>query len=193
MKKTLQSILSVLLCLLLVCAMCSVCAAAAGSPLSYTVTEYGYAMVTACDTSASGVVSIPATVTIDGKKYDVKFIGDKAFANCIYITEIKIPEGVTQIGSKAFKNCESLRTVDIPKTLTSCDYDAFEGCEDVTVNCYSSNYQFFSVYGLSQNIHINVVDKYKTEETAKNMNSLGDMIKRFLQLIFSWLGIKLFD
>ena len=191
MKKKLQSVFCALLTLALLCAVCCLPVAAA-SPLTFAATEFGFAMVTDCDENASGVIKIPATVSIDGKTRDVKFIGEKAFANCSAITEIQIPEGVTQIGSKAFKNCESLRTVDIPKSLNSCEYDAFEGCEDVTVNCYSSNYQFFAVYGLSQNIHVNILDKHKTEEQSKNMNSLGDLIKRLIQIILSWFGIDLY-
>lgn len=185
MKKALSLLLALLLC-----AVCVAPAAAASAPLTYKVTEFGFAMVADCDDNANGTVKIPATVKIDGKTYDVKFIGDKAFADCKYIEEIKIPEGVTQIGSKAFENCTSLRTVDIPKSLNSCEYDAFQGCENVTVNCYSSNYQFFAVYGLSSNIRINVQDKYQTEEQATKMNSLGDLIKRLIALILSWFGIK---
>lgn len=181
MKKALSLLLALLLC-----AVCVAPAAAASAPLTYKVTEFGFAMVADCDDNANGTVKIPATVKIDGKTYDVKFIGDKAFADCKYIEEIKIPEGVTQIGSKAFENCTSLRTVDIPKSLNSCEYDAFQGCENVTVNCYSSNYQFFSVYGLSKNIQVRVLDKHTDEQDTKNMNALGDFIKRIIDIIASW-------
>ena len=185
MKKQLQSALCALLALVLLASVCCVPALAA-SDLSYKVTEYGYAMVTRCSESATGTVKVPATVKLDGKTYDVKFIGEKAFENCKYVEEITIAEGVTQIGSKAFKNCESLRTVSIPRTLTSCEYDAFEGCENVTVNCYSSNYQFYSVYGLSKNIQVRVLDKHTDEQDTKNMNALGDFIKRIIDIIASW-------
>ena len=185
MKKICCVLLALLLCTLL-----AVPAFAASSPLTYMVTEYGFAMVTGCDKNANGTVKVPATAKIDGKSYDVKIIGEKAFADCRYVEEIKIAEGVTQIGSRAFENCTALRTVDIPKSLMSCEYDAFQGCEEVTVNCYSSNYQFFAVYGLSQNIKVNVQDKYKSEEDAKQMNSIGDLIKRLIALILSWFGIK---
>ena len=192
MKKLCKTAVCALLTLALLCALCVLPASAAGSPLQYKVTEYGYAMVTGCDPSASGTVKIPAKVTIDGKSCDVKFVGEKAFANCTGISEIVIPEGVTQIGSKAFENCTSLRTVDMPKSLNNCQYDAFQGCENVMVNCYSSNYQFFAVYGLSQNIQVNVLDKQRTPEETKNINAFGDFIKRILQIIFSWFGIELY-
>ncbi len=185
MKKTLKTALCALLALMLLGSACCVPAFAA-SELSYQITEYGYAMVTHCSEDASGTVTVPATVRLDGKTYEVKFIGEKAFANCRQVQEITISEGVTQIGSKAFKNCESLRTVSIPRTLNSCEYDAFEGCEQVIVNCYSSNYQFFSVYGLSKNIQVRVLDKHTDEQDTKNMNALGDFIKRIIEIIVSW-------
>ena len=80
----------------------------------------------------------------------------------------------------------------MPKSLNNCQYDAFLGCENVMVNCYSSNYQFFAVYGLSQNIQVNVLDKQRTPEETKNINAFGDFIKRILQIIFSWFGIELY-
>ncbi len=185
MKKQLKAALCALLALLLLGGVCCVPALAA-SELSFQVTEYGYAMVTRCSESASGTVKVPATVRLDDKTYDVKFIGEKAFENCRLVERITIAEGVTQIGSKAFKNCESLKTVDIPRTLNSCEYDAFEGCEQVTVNCYSTNYQFFSVYGLSKNIQVRVLDKHADEQETRNMNALGDFIKRIIEILVSW-------
>ena len=185
MKKPIKAAVCTLLALVLLASACCVFAFAA-SDLTYSVNEFGYATVTHCNENATGTVKIPATVKIDGKTYEVKFIGDNAFENCKYVEAISIPEGVTQIGSKAFKNCESLRTVDIPSTLNTCQYDAFEGCENVMVNCYSSNYQFLSVYGLSKNIQVRVLDKHTDEQDTKNMNALGDFIKRIIAIILSW-------
>jgi len=185
MKKAFKATVCALLSLVLLGAVCCVPAFAA-SDLTFAITEYGYAMVTRCSESASGTVKVPATVKIDDKTYEVKIIGEKAFADCKHVEAISIAEGVTHIDSKAFKNCEALRTVDIPRSLKSCEYDAFDGCEQVMVNCYSSNYQFFSVYGLSKNIQVRVLDKHTDEQDTKNMNALGDFIKRIIDIIFSW-------
>ena len=178
---------SVLLCVLLLCGLLSIFpASAASSPLTFeksTFVEDDFAILKACDTSASGKITVPSTVKIDGKTCNVKFIGKKAFSGCDKITEITIPEGVTQIESKAFENCTSLKTVNLPATLMSCEYDAFTGCEDVTVNCHESNYQFFAVYGFSDNIYVNVVDSDMTPEQTHKMNTLVDFIKQF----FNWL------
>ncbi len=188
MKKTAKTALCALLAIVLLGLSCVCPAFAASSDLTFSLTEYGYAMVTRCSEDATGTVKIPATARIDGNEYPVKFIGEKAFADCKYVEKIVIPEGVTQIGSKAFKNCESLRTVDFPKSLNSCEYDAFDGCEDVTVNCYSTSYQFYSVYGLSKCIHVHTIDKDKSEQETTNKNALGDFIKRIIALLVSWFA-----
>ena len=48
------------------------------------------------------------------------------------ITDLVIPEGVTQIKRYAFNNCESIATVTLPSTLTSLDNTAFSDCKEVT-------------------------------------------------------------
>ncbi|MBR3553901.1 MAG: leucine-rich repeat domain-containing protein [Clostridia bacterium] len=187
MRRTLKRTLTILLCALLLSSVLSIFpVSAAGSPLTFalsTFVEDDYAILVSCDTNASGKIVVPGTAKIDGKTYNVKFIGKKAFSGCDKVTEITIPEGVTQIENKAFENCTSLKTVNIPSTLMSCQYDAFNGCEDVTVNCHESNYQFFAVYGFSDNIHVNVVDSDMTPEQTHKMNTLVDFIKQF----FNWL------
>ena len=55
--------------------------------------------------SYSGKITIPDTVTYNGKTYAVTSIGSSAFRNCTSLTSITIPDAVTSIGSYAFYNC----------------------------------------------------------------------------------------
>lgn len=48
-------------------------------------------------------------------------IGDSAFANCIKISSIILPSGVTQVGNLAFYNCRSAKIITIPLSVS---YDA---------------------------------------------------------------------
>ncbi|MGN1195785.1 MAG: leucine-rich repeat domain-containing protein [Acutalibacteraceae bacterium] len=185
MWKSFKKSISVLLCVIFALSALSVCSSAAGV-LTYSVDEFGHAVLDSCSTSYYGVVNVPAKVTIDSKTYEVKTIGDEAFMNCEGVTAIKIAEGVTSIGNRAFKNCTSLTEIDIPSTLISCQYDAFDGCEKVTVNCYKSNYQFFTVYGFSDNLVINVVDGELDEQKTQTANSIIDLIKAILEKIIAF-------
>lgn len=159
MKNKVFSKISLLIFIVLILNIfsCTAFAADAKSVLTYEVTN-GYASVTDCNEKASGTLSVPAKVTLNGKEYKVKFIGQKAFDGCTKLTVIKLPEGVTSIKSRAFRNCTSLKEIYIPESLEICQLDAFEGCNTVTVHCYTSNYQFFNIEGMAADLVIDILD-----------------------------------
>ena len=55
--------------------------------------------------SYSGSITIPKTVTYNGKTYSVIAIGNSAFKNRTGLTSINIPNTVTSIGESAFYYC----------------------------------------------------------------------------------------
>ena len=55
---------------------------------------------------------------------DTKGIADRAFGDCLNLTSITIPDGVTHISQDVFYNCNSLRSIDVSadnKNYTSQD------------------------------------------------------------------------
>ena len=108
---------------------------------------------------ANGIVTIAATVNIDGDYYTVSGIlgsGDYpdysngktgednrgAFANCKNIKCLKFADnsGVTFIGDHAFKNCSNLNTIEnIPSTLKNIEKWCFEGTALETVDLSKTN------------------------------------------------------
>jgi hypothetical protein len=58
----------------------------------------------------------------------MRVIGFHAFNNCVNLTTIKIPEGVTTIHAGAFRGCISLVSVELPSTLWFLGYCAFFKC-----------------------------------------------------------------
>lgn len=54
------------------------------------------------------------------------------FLGCSNLTSITIPEGVTHIGSNAFYGCSSLTDVTIPEGVTRIANSAFYGCSSLT-------------------------------------------------------------
>ena len=59
-------------------------------------------------------------------------IGDRAFADCTWLTELVLPSGVTAIGANAFSGCTALETVTLPEGVVSLGVQAFLGCTALT-------------------------------------------------------------
>ncbi len=82
--------------------------------------------------SLSGTVTVPATVTYEGKTYRVVEIGYSAFAKNKRITQVNIPGSVTSIGAYAFSSCKGLTKMTIPDNVTSIGKGAFNSCAGLT-------------------------------------------------------------
>ena len=61
----------------------------------------------------------------------VKKIGAFAFANCIKLQSIVLPDTVTEIGDDTFSGCTSLNDVKISKNITQISYEMFRGCKSI--------------------------------------------------------------
>lgn len=62
-------------------------------------------------------ITIPATITIQGKKYTVTAIGSKAFSGCKNLKQVKIKsKKITKIGKNAFKNVSKKVVTKVPKS-----------------------------------------------------------------------------
>ena len=62
----------------------------------------------------------------------VTSISDYMFKACISLTNITIPSSVTSIGNFAFENCTSLTNITIPNSVTSIGNSAFDNCTSLT-------------------------------------------------------------
>ena len=78
--------------------------------------------------NTTGTVTIPEWVN----DYSVEVIGEGAFYGCDQLTEVIIPEGITEIGEKAFYNCRGLTTVSLPESLEKIGSSAFYNCTGLT-------------------------------------------------------------
>ncbi|MDA7665892.1 DUF5011 domain-containing protein, partial [Verrucomicrobia bacterium] len=82
-------------------------------------------LITDCDTLVFGELLIPSY--IDG--LPVTGIGSNAFADCVRVKSIILPEGLTNIQSEAFRNCHSLQSIVIPEVgVTHIGMGAFADC-----------------------------------------------------------------
>lgn len=79
----------------------------------------------------AATIVVEANVTIDGKSYPVKKIGDNSMRENPNLVSVTIPEGVEIIGNSSFAQCEKLPTVVLPSTVNKIDVWAFFGCKSL--------------------------------------------------------------
>lgn len=80
----------------------------------------------------SGDIVIPASVTVDGKKYGVYSVGKYAFYECDELTSVQFPRRLTDIGDGAFLGCTKLKDFELPETLKSLGASTFAYCASIT-------------------------------------------------------------
>ena len=89
-------------------------------------------------TIPNGITEIPdyaflGFAGITGIQFNqTKTIGDFAFACCLGVTNVTIPEGVTTIGNNAFAYCPHLLTMSIPASVTSLGSAMMYNCQALT-------------------------------------------------------------
>ena len=84
--------------------------------------------VTGFTEDVPAVLTVPAE--IDG--LPVTKIGEKAFNNCLTLTEITLPDSVTELGTSAFKSCIALEKAVLPDGVTVLPESLFADCRSLT-------------------------------------------------------------
>ena len=72
-------------------------------------------------------------------KSTTKVVAASAFFGCSNISNIIIPEGITNIGDYTFYNCKSLVHVTIPESVTSIGKYAFQNCNSLAIITMADN------------------------------------------------------
>ena len=155
-----------------------------GNPLKYTITSPTTVQVgssyNGVHTSTPAIlpsytkhVTVPASVQIGTRWYDITSIapyafkgcnfssidfcdndklasiGDYAFENCTNLTQIIFPDNLVSIGSRAFHGCMSLEEVTVPHNVSYVAPDAFAGRNGIMeILCPGNNYGYYSLGGL---------------------------------------------
>lgn len=78
------------------------------------------------------MINIPGEIIINGITFDVATIADNAFANCTYITDINIDNGIKTIGQSAFNGCNAITNVILPESVETIGKSAFANCSNLT-------------------------------------------------------------
>ena len=59
-------------------------------------------------------------------------IGERAFAECISLTSIALPDGIISVEHSTFVYCSGLTSIILPESLVSIGNWAFEDCSALT-------------------------------------------------------------
>jgi len=88
-------------------------------------------------------VTIPSTVTIDGKKYTVTEVADNAFKGNTKVKEVTVSKNITKIGKNAFSGCKNLKKITIKSTkLKSIGKNALKNVKkDATIKVPKKQYR----------------------------------------------------
>lgn len=76
---------------------------------------------------ATGVVVIPATVTVGDASFTVASIGDNAFEGQTNLSGVTLPQTLTSIGAEAFKDCGTINEVTFLGTVPTISDNVFSG------------------------------------------------------------------
>ena len=98
----------------------------------YATVTYRGNSYSAYDDEYIDVVTIPDHVIYDGHSYTVTGIGEYAFRNCAYLTQVILPSSLTGISRYAFRDCISLTSINFSSGLIGIGEYAFQGCSGLT-------------------------------------------------------------
>ena len=84
--------------------------------------------------SYTGDMTIPNSVSINGRTLKVTAIGNHAFWHCENLKSVKLPETITSIGAVAFEYCIGLEKLIIPNSVVSIGANAFQDCRNLVIN-----------------------------------------------------------
>ena len=95
-----------------------------------TITATGFRQIDGFDDVRE--VKLPNRWNSNGTYVDVASIGNDTFHDCSGLTNVVIPDGVTNIGGSVFLGCTSLTSMTIPDSVNNIGGSAFSGCSGLT-------------------------------------------------------------
>jgi len=97
-----------------------------------------------------------------------------AFQNCTGLTNVKIPNTVTNIGGHTFQGCTNLTSITIPESVTFIGDYTFYGCTRLTmVTFQGGNVNYFGDFSFDEY----VLDNGLAKEYQKAGGGIGTYMR----------------
>ena len=90
---------------------------------------------------------------------DISQINNYTFYNCTGLTSVTIPNSVTSIGGLSFSGCTGLTSITIPNSITSIGNGAFQNCTNISsisIPNVQTNVDKYSFYGCTNLLHSSI-------------------------------------
>lgn len=124
-----------------------------------------------------GDIIIPEEITYSNKTYTVSMLDFRAFQYDKELKSVILPSTITEIPSSAFAHCIGLTTIEIPESITTIGYNAFEGSGLISITIPGSVRTIGSyAFWLCENLEELVIS-----EGVENINSHAFMHCRTLK------------
>ena len=120
-------------------------------------------------------LTVPATVSANGKKYKVTSIAASACEGLEKLNSVSIGKNVTAIGKNAFFDCGKLKTVTGGSGLTTIGESAFQGCAALakfTIGVKVKKIGAYAFYGC-ENMKILIIKTKLLKESAIGNKAFG--------------------
>ncbi len=139
----------------------------------YKVTSAGTVTLTGLKKSKTKKLTIPKTITVNGTKYKVTAIADKAFKN-VKITNLIVGSNIKEIGTSAFEGCKSLTKVTIGSGVTKLGKNAFKNCKKLK----SITVKTVKLKAVGKNVFKGIHAKAKFKVPNKKLTFYKKMLKK---------------
>lgn len=95
--------------------------------VTFKMNDNSTVCISNCNEDKSGKLILPSKIKVNGEYYTVTSI-EGAFSCCSKLTEVEIPDTVTNIGWNSFALCTRLKEINIPDSVISIGKSAFQKC-----------------------------------------------------------------
>ena len=128
-----------------------------------------------------------ATITEFELNEKTVIIAYAAFAECVNLTKLVIPDGVTAIGSKAFWYCFTLSDIELPNALVAIGSYAFKSCYAVSTVTLGRNLAYIGDEALNS-YGIDTINYRGSEEEWKEVTKKSSWTSSSTTIIFDYTG-----